>query len=412
MLSRIIRDSLVIVGLAVGTIIIVGRYLIAIISVLLGAILWELYRFPAPYSMDFYQFYYDLFAIVRGASVYDVPSHVAISERFLGGVVTLNPPAYPSWYYLTFLPLGKMSVESAARLWLYINVVFYLFTLNLLMQGLDPRRKLPLLLVAVIFGPFIGHIIVGQQTIVVLLGVGIFKLALERHSRSLRMIALALLSFKPHLGLLIVAAVFLWCLIHDRKLLANLAVELPLVILLLQGVSSLLLNDAGLDLYLVSLKQLSALSINKVCDSCSSISLMLQGALFPSEVGIWGLRLIVSGALFLVFVALAALFESSKGRFLMLAVCIVTLTAPYIRNYDLVLLMAPLTFGYTNSRSGDAVASEAGKWLQRLIVCLLVIAITICTLWFDREWQNKFMWIASVAALAVLIFPKLRVRWC
>ena len=95
-----------------------------------------------------------------------------------------------------------------------VNLGLLAVSVSLLTPGWKPFPRSLALLAAVLFIPTFGLLVVGQYTLPVLLGAALFIHAARKGSSSLAATGLLLLTFKPHIGGLILLACLAWLLLE------------------------------------------------------------------------------------------------------------------------------------------------------------------------------------------------------
>src|SRR5215208_7086259 len=119
---------------------------------------------------------------------------------------------YPPWYALSTFYLGLMPGKEAAMLWFELNLVMLFLSIWLLTDGWSGRLRLIAFPMALFFLPVLGALSVGQYDFPVLLGISLLIYSLRRENVPLTMLGLVLLTFKPHVGALILLATLGWLL--------------------------------------------------------------------------------------------------------------------------------------------------------------------------------------------------------
>lgn len=319
-----------------------------LVSLIFGLMLAAAYLpLPVQPYQDFQIIYHADMGLLRGIPLYDHVGQMKIIGD-LAGVqpeqVILHPFPYPPWYAMAALPLVLLPIEVAARLWLELNVAMLMFTVWLLTEDWKPWKRLVTFPLALIFLPVLGALLVGQYVFPVLLGMALFVYALKHEKPLLTAIAGALLTFKPHLGALVLLAglVHLWLQSDTFGRRALWAMIFTGVLLFGVG----FLADPAWPLnYLKSLTGFRALEGVTSCDLCVSLPVMLSSLTGAGGIqsGFW-----LAGILLLTFVGLF-LSKNQKQFFppdwLVGTFALVTLlVSPYLLNYDYVLLLIPLFF--------------------------------------------------------------------
>jgi hypothetical protein len=206
--------------------------------------------------------------------------------------------------------------------------------------------------VAVFFLPVLGSLLVGQYGFPVLLGGALMIYALKHEQPGLAGLAAALLTFKPHLGglILLAALAYLW---QRRDAFGRRAV------LKIAGTGAALflagfIADHGWPVnYIRSLSGFQQDAGVASCDLCASLPVLIGAKVLPGS----GLTAaLIVGAVLLV---LLLVFWGMRRHALMqqpqtlMGACILTvlLASPYLLNYDFTLLLVPLAVLFSVQRS-------------------------------------------------------------
>lgn len=294
---------------------------------------------PIASNLDFSQVYITNRALLQGNTIYgplekigDLPTSV-ISDR--------QPLANPPWHYTLLLPLGVISPWLAARVWAWINMLLILSAGILLTQRSSRRARALTLLAVLLSAPVQAQLVTGQFTLV-LLGICALAPPLEQSGRLILLgCVLALATDKPHLGLPIVAGIFLWLWSRKRSYVAPTLTSWVISIAALLGYS-LLIDPTIPHYYASSVSALTSHEVNRVCDTCSSLSLAIQSLLPNTESSPWMARFLVAIPLGLSLLYPCIRWAPDLGIYMAGLMCSTILSAPYIRNYDYVLLIFPV----------------------------------------------------------------------
>jgi len=127
-------------------------------------------------------------------------------------LVLKNPP----WAIPFILPLAVFSYRIAFAVWTLLSVVVLIGCTHAIWRRLSSRDRPTPLLLTLLFGPAIVQLMLGQWTILVLLGVAVFLIAVDRGQDWIAGASLVLVLAKPHVALLLLLAIALWTLTHRR----------------------------------------------------------------------------------------------------------------------------------------------------------------------------------------------------
>src|SRR5829696_5407605 len=166
-----------------------------------------------PAHSDFNAIYNTDLALVHRIPIYDLERVEALAvgyadvpaEKFF-----LARFPYPPWYALSTFYLGWMPAKAAATLWFELNLVMLFLSVWLLTDGWPGRWRLIAFPLALFFLPVLGALSVGQYDFPVLLGASLLIYSLRKENAALTTIGVVLLTFKPHIGALILLSVLIY----------------------------------------------------------------------------------------------------------------------------------------------------------------------------------------------------------
>jgi hypothetical protein len=380
-----------------------------------------LMRLPLPPYLDFQVIYHANMGLLRGIPLYDHAGQVhmiAALAQVEPEQVYVLPFPYPPWYALGTIFLALLPIEAAARLWFGLNLSMLFASIRLLSrmesddssrwrQSLETSHSASLLrlrvetlvpyLLAILFLPVLGTLFVGQYTLPVLLGASLWLYAARRENPWLAALASVLLTFKPHLGglLLLAALIHLW---QRRDAFGCRALTYTIGAGLLLFALGFLADPAWPTHYLQSLLAFRSDSGVATCDLCASLPVALvrlvtgQSSLAPAP---W-----ISLGLLLVF--LTVLIWTRRAILLAphwlmtFAILAALLVNPYLLNYDFVLLL--FVFGI--------LLSSSRSLLKTLLLCLAYILPGLALGLWGREGNLAFS--ISVLILLALTFHDTR----
>jgi hypothetical protein len=196
------------------------KILFAILAALLVLVAAALLPLPLRPYLDFQVLYHADLGLRNGIPLYDHAGQVEMIAQLAHvapNQVFVLPFPYPPWFALSTLWLAWLPIDVAARVWFGLNLIMLVVSVWLLIGGRVSARRVPLYCLTIIWVPVLGSLFVGQYVFPVLLGAALMAYALRNDRVILTGCAAALLTFKPHLGALIVVMVlvYLW-LRRDR----------------------------------------------------------------------------------------------------------------------------------------------------------------------------------------------------
>jgi hypothetical protein len=334
------------------------RILIALFVVLLlaGAVFVSL---PLDPYQDFQVIYRADRALLHGIALYDRPGQAEFVARDLGVSVDrvfVLPFPYPPWYALATLPLALLPIDAAVRIWFVLNVGMLLVSVWLLTDGWPPRKRLLSFIASLLFLPVLGALIVGQYVFPAMLGAALVVYALEHERVGLVALGMALVTFKPHIGIFILVAVMVHLLRRDDEFGARTfrALLLTGAFLFLTG---FIADTAWPVTYLSSLFDFRAVGQCGICVSLPMTFARLAGVSFDQAFLIALIPLAILLALF-AGSRLAPGFvqkpRPGENIFIAFFVCVALLVNPYLQNYDFAFALIPLIYlaGSATSRWG------------------------------------------------------------
>jgi hypothetical protein len=229
-------------------------------------------------------------------------------------------------------------IDLAWRAWFAANLAMLFLSAGLLTSGQAPAKRILFILGSLFWMPILGGLFVGQYGFPVLLGAALMIFALKAEKPVLAAIAAALLTFKPHLGgLVLVLTAFSLARRRDssgrRALLATLAAG---VILFAVGFMASPSWPVEYFRSLTGFKDVSQ------CGQCVSIPMAFVGfAKARFEQAIW-ISLPIAILLLIWVVRRWRTVSSTPGGLVATGILITMLVSPYLQNYDYLLLLVPL----------------------------------------------------------------------
>jgi len=314
--------------------------ILAVLFVLVVIILAAALLPVRPY-MDFQLIFHANLGLLRGISLYDQAGQVNMIAQ-LAQVspeqVYVLPFPYPPWYALSTLWLAVMPIDMASRAWFAANLAMLFLSAGSLTSGQAPAKRILFFLGALFWMPILGGLFVGQYGFPVLLGAALMIFALRNKNPVLTAIAAALLTFKPHLGglVLVLTAVALARRGDDfgrKALLASLAASM-----ILFAVGFIASPNWPVEYF----RSLTGFKDVSQCGQCVSIPMALVGfAKARFDEAMW-ISLPLAILLLLWVVRRWRTVSSMPGGLVSAGILITILVSPYLQNYDYLLLLVPL----------------------------------------------------------------------
>ncbi|MBS1804669.1 MAG: DUF2029 domain-containing protein [Acidobacteria bacterium] len=145
------------------------------------------------------------------------PELVSQFQRAHG--IQVDPPLVlknPPWTIPSFLLLGIFSYRIAFAFWTLLSLIILLGCTHAIWRELNTGASRTPILLPLLFGPAVVQLMLGQWTILVLLGISVFLIAIERRQDWIAGASLVLVLGKPHVALLFLLAVVIWTIRQRR----------------------------------------------------------------------------------------------------------------------------------------------------------------------------------------------------
>lgn len=352
-------------------------------------------HFPirVPADLDFSQAYLSADNILHGRGIY-----FRSSDRALFGDSAAYLPQTdfaftgPPWYALLVSSLGFFSPEKAAVIWAALNALTLCGALLLITKHLEPRTKFLAISAALLAAPVQGLIIVGQFTMPLVLGLALI-LTGEPSRPGRKALGFFLLTLRPHIGLPIIVGMIARLIIRKDRSTYAVWIRFFLISALLLGLTALV-DPGSFRAYLDYLNFLNSLDINKICDSCSSLPILMSGGLVPGGGSIWLIRFFLAAIVFAIPAWWAVRLEEDRLAALILSLAAL-IAAPYVRNYDYVTLIPILA---CLAGGCDLINIEKSR-LGRLAGLWAILAAGLFPYLIPREFTVYYLWTVPLLLL-------------
>jgi glycosyl transferase family 87 len=363
---------------------------ITIVSIMLAVALYVPTSLPA--HSDFSALYNTELALVNRVPIYDLDKVEALAVQY-----TDIPPEkfflarfpYPPWFALSTFYLGWMTAKAAATLWFELNLVMLFLSIGLLTDGWPGQWRLLAFPLALFFLPVLGALSVGQYDFPVLLGTSLLIYSLRKENIPLTVPGMVLLTFKPHVGALILLAALGWVLYKEsqfgRRLIRPLLAAA--VILFLAG---FIADPTWIVSYPRMLLSYQGEGNVSGCSECASLPVFLSRWLFDGSLtnAVW-IAVVLFLVLLIMFYFIRSLLQSHE-LVLSAALVLTLLVSPYLYNYDFLLLLVPF-----------AVLVPQSTMVEKIILLVCYLLPTSALLLYGRE-GNISLILVSVVMLALL----------
>jgi hypothetical protein len=353
-----------------------------------------------PTNSDFSALYNTDLALVNRVPIYDLPKVERLAQQHSGiprENFFLARFPYPPWYALSTFYLGLMTAQAAATLWFELNLVMLFLSIWFLTDGWSGRLRLIAFPLALFFLPVLGALSVGQYDFPVLLGTSLLIYSLRKENAALTIFGAVLLTFKPHVGALILLSAMGW-LIGSRSSLGRRVIR-PLIS---AGVILLAIGFIADPAWIISYPKMLLNYQNEgnvsACSECASLPVWLSRWFFDGSLST---ATMIAVVILVILVILFYFVRSSllAPEFLCTAALLITLlVSPYLYNYDFLLLLVPF-----------AVLAKRGNLLQIIIVLICYFIPSFALLLLGRAGNISLILVTIVLA-ALLYLQMLRMR--
>jgi hypothetical protein len=350
-----------------------------------------------PAYSDFSALYNTDLALVNRVPIYDIPEVEALAQQHSN-----LPPEnfflarfpYPPWYALSTFYLGLLPATVAATLWFELNLAMLLLSVWLLTDGWTGRARLIAFPLALFFLPVLGALSVGQYDFPILLGTALLIYSLQKENVALTTLGNVLLTFKPHVGALILLSVLGWLLASrndfGRRVIRSIVIAAGFLFLI-----GFLADPAWIISYPKMLLNYQTEGNVAGCSECASLPVWLSRWLFDGSLSsaIWiALGLLIFFGILFYF--LRSSFQS-HGLLLSAALLVTLLVSPYLYNYDFLLLLVPF-----------AVLVGKPNLGQIVIVILCYLIPTVALIVYGRDGNISLIIVSIV--MMFLLFVRVR----
>lgn len=312
-----------------------------------------------PTNSDFAAIYYANLAMVHGVGVYDTPAVERLAITVSGipdSKFVLARFPYPPWYNAATFYLGLLPIRSAATLWFELNLIMLSLAVWLLTDGWPSPRRMVALPLAVLFVPVLGSAAVGQYDFPILLGASLLTRSLPAGRPIATGVGVALLTFKPHMGLLPLAATILWLLAAAPAQFRRQSMQWIVAAGVILAIAGLIVDPRWPVNYLAMLSGFQTQRVVMFCSDCANLPIYLSrlfsdGTLSSAAFGALG----ILGLLVALFARRGKALGQSPDLLICAAILVTLLSSPYSYNYDFMMLLIPFATLAAGSRLDTAV---------------------------------------------------------
>jgi hypothetical protein len=350
-----------------------------------------------PAHSDFSALYNTDLALVNRVPIYDIPQVEALAQQHSD-----LPPEnfflarfpYPPWYALSTFYLGLLPAHVAATLWFELNLAMLFLSVWLLTDGWSGRARLIAFPLALFFLPVLGALSVGQYDFPILLGTSLLIYSVRKQNVALTTLGIVLLTFKPHVGALILLSVLGWLFARGddfgRRVIRSTLLAAGFLFLI-----GFLADPAWILSYPKMLLNYQNEGNVAGCSECASLPVWLSRWLFDGSLSsaIW-----ITLALLVLFGILFYAFRSTlKSQKLLLTAALLAtlLVSPYLYNYDFLLLLVPFA----------VLIAKANLW-QIMVVILCYLLPSFVLIRYGRDGNISLIIVSMV--MMFLLYVRLR----
>ena len=380
------------------------RNLLIFLVLIIAAIIMLAIALYVPNSLpshsDFSALYNTDLALVNGIPIYDLEAVEAIAVK-ASGIPTENfflaRFPYPPWYALGTFFLGLLPAKAAATLWFELNLVMLLLSVWLLTDGWPGRLRLIVFPLALFFLPVLGGLSVGQYDFPVLLGTSLLIYSLRKKNATLTTLGAILLTFKPHIGALILLSALIYLIVNGSNF-GRRALRSMLIAGVLLFIAGFLADPAWPIAYPKMLLSYQGEGNVSSCSECASLPVWLSRWFFDGSLSTATTIAVVLLVLLVgIFFSRQIVLLRSPELLLTTTLSITLLSSPYLYNYDFLLLLVPF-----------AVLTETKSNLfQRIIIILCYLIPTIAIVLYGREGNISLLFVTIL--IITLLYSKAKV---
>jgi len=379
-------------------ILLISLVLIIAAGILLAVALYVPNSLPA--HSDFSAIYNTDLALVNRIPIYDLEAVEAIAVKASG-----LPPEkfflarfpYPPWYALSTFYLGLLPAKAAATLWFELNLIMLFLSIWFLTDGWPGRLRLIAFPLALFFLPVLGALSIGQYSFPVLLGTSMLIYSLRKENVALTTLGAILLTFKPHIGALILLAALI-DLIVKRKDFERRALRSILIAGGFLFVIGFVADPAWPIAYPKMLLNYQGEGNVSSCSECASLPVWLSRWFLDGSLA---KAIIIAGALLAILIMLFSVIRSEllkSPAFLLTSALLTTLlVSPYLYNYDFLLLLIPFT----------VLINTKSNFFQKIVVIIYYLIPTFAIAFYGRDGNISLLFVTIL--ITILLYSKSKV---
>jgi len=352
-----------------------------------------------PVNSDFSALYNTDLALVHGIPIYDLPAVEALAVKASG-----IPPEkfflarfpYPPWYALSTFYLGLLPAKAAATLWFELNLVMVFLSIWFLTDGWSPRLRLIAFPLALFFLPVLGALSVGQYGFPALLGTSMLIYALRKENVALTTLGVVLLTFKPHIGALILLSVLIYLVFRGDNF-GRRALRSILIAGILLFIAGFIPDPAWPLSYPNMLLNYQNEGNVTACSECASLPVWLSRWFFDGSLTKAAVIAVVLLIILAVeFSSIRITLLNSPALLLASTLVITLLVSPYLYNYDFILLLVPFAVLINSSKD----------FIHHIIVIACYLVPTFAIAFLGRNGNISLIIVTIVITILLYLHAK------
>jgi hypothetical protein len=330
-----------------------------------------------PAHSDFSALYNTDLALVNRVPIYNLPKVGALAQQHSGIPAEnffLARFPYPPWYALSTFYLGLLPARAAATLWFELNLIMLFLSVWFLTDGWSGRLRLIAFPLALFFLPVLGALSVGQYDFPVLLGTALLIYSMRKENNPLTTLGAVLLTFKPHIGALILLSL-LTHLIINRSSFGKRALRSILIAGIFLFIVGFIADPAWIISYPKMLLSYQDEGNVSSCSECASLPVWLSRWFIDGSLSTAAMLAVVLLILLIIVFYFVRSALTSYDWLLTSALLVTLLVSPYLYNYDFLLLIVPFA----------VLISSTRNILEQIVVIICYLIPTFAIAFFGRH---------------------------
>jgi hypothetical protein len=213
--------------------------------------------------------------------------------------------------------------------------------------------------------------------------------SLRKENLPLTVLGMVLLTFKPHVGALILLAVLGW-LVYTRSNLGQRVIRPLLVAAIILSLTGFIADPTWIISYPRMLLNYQGEGNVSGCSECASLPVFMSRWFFDGSLTTAALVAVVLLIAFFIVFYLNRFFLRSYELLLSAVLLVTLLVSPYLYNYDFLLLLVPI-----------AILIPQSNLVEKIILFFCYLVPTFVLLLYGRD-GNISLILVSIVMLALL----------